>query len=153
MAGCRRTSCSAARSPARATCPDAIAALREAVTLDPDQGDALTNLGALLAQQGDVAQAGRLFARAATADPRNANARANYALFLVNSNRLPEALAEAQAALALNPQQATAQQVVGCPSRRGAVGPLTADPARARAGPAGPRGAPRSGPRGCARSR
>ncbi len=92
--------------------PDAIAALREAVTLAPDHGDALTNLGALLAQSGDVPQAGRLFARAATADPRNANARANYALFLVNSNRPAEALAEAQASLALNPQQATAQQVV-----------------------------------------
>ena len=68
-------------------------------------------LGALLAQTGDVPQAGRLFARAAVADPRNADARANYALFLVNSNRPAEALAEAQAALAINPQQATAQQV------------------------------------------
>ena len=92
--------------------PDAIAALREAVTLNPDQGDALTNLGALLAQTGDVPQAGRLFARAATADPRNANARANYALFLVNSNRPNEAVAEAQAALALNPQQQTALQIM-----------------------------------------
>ncbi len=91
---------------------DAIAALREAVTLNPDMGDALTNLGALLAQAGDVPQAGRLFARAATADPRNANARANYALFLINSNRPQEALAEAQAALALNPQQATARQIM-----------------------------------------
>ena len=92
--------------------PDAIAALREAVTLNPDQGDALTNLGALLAQSGDVAQAGRLFARAATADPRNASARANYALFLVNSNRPQEAVDEAQAALALNPQQPTALQIM-----------------------------------------
>ncbi len=92
--------------------PDAIAALRAAVTLNPDQGDALTNLGALLAQSGDIPQAGRLFARAATSDPRNANARANYALFLANSNRPQEAYAEAQAALALNPQQATAQQIL-----------------------------------------
>ena len=92
--------------------PDAIATLREAVTLEPDQGDALTNLGALLAQSGDVGQAGRLFAQAARADPQNANARANYALFLINSNRPAEAFAEAQAALALNPQQPTALQIV-----------------------------------------
>ena len=92
--------------------PDAIAALREAVTLDPDHGDALTNLGALLAQTGDVAGGGRYFARAARAAPRNANARANYALFLANANRPAEAYDEAQAALSVDPQQATARQVV-----------------------------------------
>lgn len=89
----------------------AIAALRDAVLLEPLQADALTNLGVLLAQAGSEG-AGAYLQRAVAADGRNANAHANLALFLVNEGRPQEALASARQALALNPRQATALQVM-----------------------------------------
>ncbi len=92
--------------------PGAVASLREAVTQEPLQSDALTNLGVLLAQAGDTAAGGSYLRRAVAADGRNANAHANLALFFVNEGRPDDAFASAQQALSLNPQQATALQVM-----------------------------------------
>ncbi len=66
----------------------------------------------LVAQGGQVDQAGRLFRRAVAADPRNANAQANLALYWLNEGRPQDALTHAQQALALDPDQGTALQVL-----------------------------------------
>jgi Flp pilus assembly protein TadD len=70
------------------------------------------NLGALVASTGNVSEAEALFRRAVAVAPRNANARANLALALAQRGDSAGALAEAQAALAIDPAQPTARQVL-----------------------------------------
>ena len=53
-----------------------------------------------------------LFRRAVEADPQNANAQANLALYFLNEGRAEDALRHAQLALALDSGQGTALQVL-----------------------------------------
>src|SRR5262249_37830066 len=72
--------------------------------LQPASEVACTNLAIISAQQGDVAQADRLFRRALRANhPEGHN---NLALFLLQQGRLDEAVASYRQAVALGPREA-----------------------------------------------
>jgi len=98
---------------ARAGRPDeAEAPLRAAIALDPGNADALLNLGAIIGQRGGTAEATALFRQATLADPRNANAHGNLSMALAQQDDLAAARREAEIALALDPNQPAARQVL-----------------------------------------
>lgn len=88
--------------------PGAIAELRHALALQPASAEALGNLGVLLQQQGQPAEAERLFVRAIAANPRDPAHRLNLGLTLTELKRYTEAAAAMDQALALSPQNPAA---------------------------------------------
>lgn len=83
--------------------PRAEAALRKAVDLNPVHADAHLHLATALATQGKLAAAAESFAAAARHAPQRADAHFNHANAHILNRALPEALAAAQAGLALHP--------------------------------------------------
>ncbi len=84
---------------------EAQAAYRRAVQLLPDDAQAHTGLGLLLAQGGATAEALELLRRACALAPANAEVHNNFGRLARAVNLPAEALASFQAALALAPQQ------------------------------------------------
>jgi tetratricopeptide (TPR) repeat protein len=78
----------------------------------PDDGDALTNLGISLEALGRRAESIDAFRRVARADPRSVAAHVNLAQALARGGSLPEAEAEARAAVALAPQDANVRDLL-----------------------------------------
>jgi Flp pilus assembly protein TadD len=78
--------------------------LREAVRLNPRSADALHNLGALLANQGRVADADVLFVDALGLNPNHADAHMNHGTVLVKQGRTIEGLRSYIRALELDPE-------------------------------------------------
>lgn len=70
----------------------AAAAYRHALALDPDHADAHVNLGRLLHEQGDLAEAERHYLAAAAADPDGGRARYNLGVVLEDQGREEEAV-------------------------------------------------------------
>lgn len=86
---------------------EAIGAYREAVRLDPDYGDALTNLGlALLGSEGEAKAASEALREAVRVGPANAKAWAGLGRALRADARLDEALAAFRESLRLRPGDA-----------------------------------------------
>ncbi len=80
------------------------ASLKRAIALEPDDSDALGNLGLMYTTMpGRNADARRLFERAATAAPGNAVAQANLGTWYLNNGNLRAAIERLTAALALAP--------------------------------------------------
>jgi Tfp pilus assembly protein PilF len=75
-------------------------AFREALIVNPYDSGTRANLGRLLAGEGDWKQAAFQLQRAVKLDNANFDAHADYAVALLQLNRLPEAEAEARAATA-----------------------------------------------------
>lgn len=92
---------------------EAEAALREAVTLAPDYAEALGNLGLLLANAGRTDEALALFERAVTAAPDDPVMLGNLALAYLQSGDAARASQYARRALAIDPSNGMAQQVLG----------------------------------------
>ena len=83
---------------------EAEGALLSAIALDPDDVDALGNLGLLYASMPDRgADARRIFERAADAAPDNAVAQANLGSWYLNNGYLAESIERLSAAVALAP--------------------------------------------------
>ncbi len=82
---------------------DAAAGYRSLLADRPDDGDALTLLGALLLQRGDLETALDLLARAVRTLPRSAAAHQNLGMALSRAGRWREAVRMLEAAAALDP--------------------------------------------------
>ena len=76
---------------------------RKAVAANPNGIPARVNLGAALAQLGDVATAVEQYQQALRIDPRNATAHYNLGFLLAKQNQHEQAIIHFQAVLALNP--------------------------------------------------
>ncbi len=79
--------------------------LRQLLLLAPDHARALHQMGLRVAERGDLEEAGRLFARARDAVPRWTAPRNALVQVLLARGRKGEALREAEASLALDPNQ------------------------------------------------
>jgi tetratricopeptide (TPR) repeat protein len=79
----------------------------EAVRLDPDYSAAHNNYGSLLMRDGHAAEAHDAFVRAVTANPDNAEARANLALTSITRGQPDAAEQHVMAAIRLRPERAT----------------------------------------------
>jgi TonB family protein len=90
---------------------EAVKALRAAVKLDQNDGEAWHFLGLALSRAGDTKGARKAAERAIKLRPDFAPARAALAYLLLLSGKLPDALREAEAALKLDPQNAEAHYV------------------------------------------
>jgi len=86
----------------------AMAAYREALALDPGHADAHVNLGRLLHELGDLAEAERHYRAAAAADPAGARARYNLGVVLEDMERPDDAVAAYEEALRVDPALAAA---------------------------------------------
>jgi len=100
----------------------AIAGYREAVTVEPGDADARSDLGLALAITGQVADALKELTEAVRLAPRSPRAHAYRGFALARAGRYAEALLEYDASLALNPgdadvlfQRAQAQGALGAP--------------------------------------
>jgi TonB family protein len=89
----------------------AVKALRAAVKLDKEDGEAWHYLGLALNRGGETKEARKAAEKAVRLRPDFAPARAALAYLLLLSNKLPDALRVAEAALALDPQNAEAHYV------------------------------------------
>lgn len=76
---------------------------RKAIAANPNGMPARVNLGATLAQMGDVAAAVEQYQQALKIDPTNATAHYNLGFLLSRQNRHGQAIIHFQAVLALNP--------------------------------------------------
>jgi tetratricopeptide (TPR) repeat protein len=83
--------------------PDAIAAYRTYLTLQPNDGAALSNLGIALIASGQHEAAIGVFRRGVEIDPNNGAGRRNLATALYDSGKLDDAGRELRAAIALRP--------------------------------------------------
>lgn len=92
---------------------DAIAVWNEASARDPDYVEPLLAIGKWLALGSDPLSANAFFDRALAIDAREARARAGKARAYFQANRFGEALEESAAAVALDPNDATARQFHG----------------------------------------
>jgi len=92
---------------------DAIARLREAVTLDPDFCDARINLGNALLDAGDPQAALPHYQKALALDPASASAHNNLGNLYRELRRPADAIAAYRRALELDPGHARAQANVG----------------------------------------
>lgn len=90
---------------------EAVKALRAAIKLNKKDGEAWHFLSLALNRDGDRKGARKAVEKAVQLRPDFAPARAGLAYFLLLSNKLPDALREAGAALALDPQNAEAHYV------------------------------------------
>src|SRR5262249_13290814 len=82
--------------------------LESALAADPRSAQAHTYLGALPDPAGDRPAAARTFAPAARRGPQSARARNTHAAILLRLDRIPEATAEFESSLRLDPNQAKA---------------------------------------------
>ncbi|MBM3760233.1 MAG: tetratricopeptide repeat protein [Acidobacteria bacterium] len=78
---------------------DAVAALKQALTIDPQYFEAANNLGALYVKSGRYPQAFEMFHRATTIDASDPLAEANLAFVLLKMQRFPEAEDAARASV------------------------------------------------------
>ncbi len=92
---------------------EALAALRKAVELDPDQASYQFNLANVLEVLGEVEEAETHFQRFLTLDPEDPIGHFNYGIHLDKQERSQEALAEVGRALALKPDWPAARLVLG----------------------------------------
>jgi TonB family protein len=90
---------------------EAVKALRAAVKLDQNDGEAWHFLGLALSRAGDTKGARKAAEKAVKLRPDFAPARAAFAYLLLLSGKLPDALREAEATLKLDPQNAEAHYV------------------------------------------
>ncbi|HXI03519.1 MAG TPA: tetratricopeptide repeat protein, partial [Candidatus Saccharimonadales bacterium] len=90
---------------------EAAASFERAVSLAPWLGIAWSNLGSARLQLGRMDEAEDAYREAVKADPTLVTARASLAGLLYLGGRLDEALAQAQAALDLNPPEGDAAQL------------------------------------------
>ena len=93
--------------------PSAEAALRKALELDPQNGCARIELGALYEDQGKFAQAAAEFERAIAIGPNHGGAHCQLGRIYRRQGRLPEAEAALRKALALDPQDGWARFELG----------------------------------------
>ncbi|MDH3206092.1 MAG: tetratricopeptide repeat protein [Gemmatimonadota bacterium] len=92
-----------------AVAPDrAIDAYKEALTREPDHGDANVNLGRLLHEQGDLAGAEQHYRTASAADLEGGRARYNLGVVLEDQGRSEEAVEAYENALAVDEDLAAA---------------------------------------------
>jgi Flp pilus assembly protein TadD len=82
------------------------------VAADPDNAQALLNLGTICSQQGDLAQATQWLRRAVALAPRDARAQANLGYALLEAGHRDEAIAHLLAALQLQPDNAAVTQAL-----------------------------------------
>jgi predicted O-linked N-acetylglucosamine transferase (SPINDLY family) len=82
---------------------EAEAHYQRALTIDPNQFEALHFLGLLKAQSGDLAEADRLVTRSLTVNAQRAEAHANHARILRQLGRRQDAIERCDRALSLNP--------------------------------------------------
>ncbi len=80
------------------------ACYRQALALDPDFSEALTNLGLLREKSGTAAEAEACYRRAIALNPRCIENHLNLALLLLNGRRFAEAEAESLQAIRLAPR-------------------------------------------------
>ncbi|QDT69230.1 Thiol-disulfide oxidoreductase ResA [Planctomycetes bacterium MalM25] len=94
--------------------PEALAQLRAAIRLDPQNADALMELGVAAAQQGDVPQAIELLERSVRhADPPSAAAHFNLGKALRLAGRPAEAKRQLELSLEADPKQSPAHETLG----------------------------------------
>ena len=93
--------------------PDAINALRQAIELDPDHGEALANLGELLLVTGDIQQAGLYIRQALEADPSGPETWFNLANILFQEGDRDGSITALQKVIELEPRFAPAYERLG----------------------------------------
>jgi tetratricopeptide (TPR) repeat protein len=84
-------------------------AYRTALAHDPNMLSALTNLAALLAQQGDLAEAHKLCQRAIAIEPSDVSAHINLGNILAAQGKTANAQSEYAAAVAISPENQQAE--------------------------------------------
>jgi tetratricopeptide (TPR) repeat protein len=92
---------------------EAVATMRRAVALAPDDSRAHGNLGTLLAESGDPAGAVAAFRRAIALNPRNAKAHFNLGLTLYKCKEFAAATASLHRAIELAPEFPSPHYVLG----------------------------------------
>ena len=93
--------------------PEALTALNAAIAIQPDAPGPYWQRGRIIELLGRVADAGPEYARAVELSPRNAIYLREYARWLTNAGRLPEARSTAARIAALDPQDAEALANLG----------------------------------------
>lgn len=91
--------------------PEAEKKFRQAISADPNNAEALNNLGVLLRRDRRAAAAVEFLRRAVRLEPRNPQMHSNLALALRESDRFGEAVAEMQKAAVLSTDQAIARNL------------------------------------------
>jgi tetratricopeptide (TPR) repeat protein len=86
----------------------AVSAYREALALEPGHADAHVNLGRLLHEQGELAEAERHYRAAVAADPGGARAHYNLGVVLEDQDRAEEAVRAYREALRVDEELAAA---------------------------------------------
>ena len=94
------------------------ASFRAAVSLRPDYAQAMKNLGDAVAERGRPEEAAEHYLAASRANPKDAEPRAAQAALLERASDLEAALAEAEAALSLEPANVRASLVAARSERR-----------------------------------
>src|SRR6266567_8155718 len=92
---------------------EAEASFRKALEIDPQDADALNNLGVILRRRGEVDKAVEVLRGAAKAQPNDARIHSNLALALEAAGRLNEALAELKKAGSILPRDASIRRNLG----------------------------------------
>ncbi len=86
---------------------------RQALDLEPEHADAMSNLGMLVARKGRVNEAVELFQRALRVSPHHFDARNNMGIVRLDEGRLDEAIGHFRAALGIRPDNAGALDNLG----------------------------------------
>lgn len=89
--------------------PKALAALDQALVIDPSHRDSLLLKGDLLRATGKTTEAADTYRRAVQADPRHTNARLALAGIAITENKLDDARKEVDAALKISPKDLLAR--------------------------------------------
>lgn len=93
---------------------EAIAALNQALTLDPCLAESLSQLGLVYLRRSDFVQAESLLRRAVAASPDDSLAQGNLGIALWRLGRLEEAVANLRAAVAAEPDIVDRHYALGC---------------------------------------
>ena len=91
---------------------DAVVEFRKAVAAKPDSVTARVNLGAALAETGDLNGAAEQFKAAIRIEPEKGNAHYNLAVILARQNRHDEAIVHLEAALKADPADVAARNLL-----------------------------------------
>ncbi len=86
---------------------------RKALALNPENPEALGNLGVVMVRRGEFAEAIDPLARAVASDPKSIDGRMNLAHCLTELNRLPESLEHYREAVRLDPELFGARMSLG----------------------------------------